>query len=71
MMPASVSFTADCLVSFFHRGKPKPMPNAIPGFSPMNDDQWNELLELMRIGLQSGMEFIWIDWSTVPQYAGM
>ena len=29
----------------------------------MSDDQWSELLELMRIGLDSGMQLIWIDWS--------
>ena len=36
------------------------MPAPIKGFSPMSDDQWSELLELMRIGLASGMELIWI-----------
>ena len=30
------------------------------GFSPMSDDQWSELKELMRYGLDSGMELIWI-----------
>ena len=44
------------------------MPNAILGFSPMSDDQWSELLELMRLGVESGMEYIWVDWCCVPQY---
>ena len=39
------------------------MPNPIENFSPMSDDQWSELLELLRLGLESGMELIWIDWS--------
>ena len=46
-------------------GKAKPMPSPITGFSPMSDDQWSELLELMRIGLESGMEYIWIGESVV------
>ena len=36
------------------------MPTPIENFSPMMEDQWSELLELMRIGLASGMELIWI-----------
>ena len=51
---------AKTMVLTWRWGKPKPMPSAIPGFSPMSDDQWSELLELMRIGLDSGLEFIWI-----------
>ena len=49
-------------------GKQKPMPDPIPDYSPMSDDQWSELLELMRLGQLHGFEYIWIDWSCVPQY---
>jgi len=42
-------------------GKQKPMPHAIRGFSPMTDDQWTELLELMRHAQAAGFVFIWID----------
>ena len=53
-----------------HRGKPKPMPKPIDGFSPMSDDQWSELLELVQYGQDVGFKFIWIDWSCVTQYIG-
>jgi hypothetical protein len=72
-----VDTTSDCLVIPYNEvseeqwartmvltwrwGKPKPMPNAILGFSPMSDDQWSELLELIRCGQDDGMELIWID----------
>lgn len=52
---------ARTMVLTWRWGKPKPMPNPIPGFSPMSDDQWSELLELMRCGQDVGMELIWID----------
>ena len=52
---------AKTMVLTWRWGKPKPMPNAIPGFSPMSDDQWSELLELMRCGQDARLEFIWID----------
>ena len=51
---------ARTMVLTWRWGKPKPMPNPIIGFSPMSDDQWTELLELMRLGHESGMEYIWI-----------
>ena len=37
------------------------MPKPIDGFSPMSDDQWSELLELMQYGQEAGFKFIWID----------
>ena len=52
---------AKTMVLTWRWGKPKPRPHAVPGFSPMNDDQWSELLELMRCGQEAGMELIWID----------
>ena len=43
------------------RGKPKPMPKPLDGFSPMSNDQWSELLELVQYGQKAGFKFIWID----------
>ena len=55
---------AKTMVLTWRWGKPKPSPDPIDNFSPMSDDQWSELLELMRIGLASGMELIWIgEWT--------
>jgi hypothetical protein len=48
------------LSPLIRRGKPKPMPKPIDGFSPMSDDQWSELLELMQYGKEKGFRWIWI-----------
>ncbi|GLC46212.1 hypothetical protein PLESTB_001535900 [Pleodorina starrii] len=38
-------------------------------FSPMSERQFQELVELLRIAADAGIEFVWIDWSCVPQYS--
>ncbi|GLC66739.1 hypothetical protein PLESTF_000467000 [Pleodorina starrii] len=37
-------------------------------FSPMSDSQFQELSTLLRFAEQNGIEYVWIDWSCVPQY---
>ncbi|GLC46208.1 hypothetical protein PLESTB_001535300 [Pleodorina starrii] len=38
-------------------------------FSPMSERQFQELVELLQIAADAGIEFVWIDWSCVPQYS--
>ncbi len=56
------------LVLSWRWGQPKPMPEPIPGFSPMTPGQWSELRHLLANAARSGIELAWIDWSCVPQY---
>jgi hypothetical protein len=50
-------------------GKDKPH-NLIPGFTPMTDEQWEELRSLLDRAMSSaGMEWVWIDWCCIPQYS--
>ncbi len=61
---------AATLVLSWRWGKPKPMPDRVPGFSPMSAAQWGELHYLLANAARSGIEFVWVDWSCVPQYSG-
>ncbi|GLC57930.1 hypothetical protein PLESTB_001290900 [Pleodorina starrii] len=46
--------------------KRKPGANE-PGFSPMSDIQFRELKATLQHAVDSGAEYVWIDWSCVPQ----
>ena len=50
-------------------GKDKP-ENLIPGFTPMTEEQWEELRAILdRARSSAGMEWVWIDWCCIPQYS--
>ncbi|KAG2452249.1 hypothetical protein HYH02_003276 [Chlamydomonas schloesseri] len=49
-------------------GAPKPA-TAQPGFSPMTPAQFAALQAALGRMAGSGFEFVWIDWSCVPQYS--
>ncbi len=60
---------AATLVLSWRWGKPKPMPDPVPGYSPMAPAQWSELCHLLANAVGNGIEFAWVDWSCVPQYS--
>ncbi|GIL83735.1 hypothetical protein Vretifemale_12470 [Volvox reticuliferus] len=39
------------------------------GFSPMSPEQFQELSTLLKLAQENSVEYVWIDWSCVPQYA--
>ncbi|GIM06120.1 hypothetical protein Vretimale_10529 [Volvox reticuliferus] len=39
------------------------------GFSPMSPDQFQELSTMLKLAQENGVEYVWIDWPCVPQYA--
>eukprot|EP00873_Tetraselmis_striata_P028051 jgi/Tetstr1/448315/TSEL_035599.t1 len=48
--------------------RPKPMPAAEPGFCPMSRLQLRQLRESLG-SAHEGIQFVWVDWSCVPQYS--
>ncbi|PNH08377.1 Ankyrin repeat and KH domain-containing protein 1 [Tetrabaena socialis] len=59
---------AQTLVISWRWGTSKPLqPQAF--FSPMSEPQFRELRQVLQRAKGSGLQFVWIDWSCVPQYS--
>ncbi|GFR45804.1 hypothetical protein Agub_g7260 [Astrephomene gubernaculifera] len=50
----------------WNKSKPASMQ---PGFTPMSPTQFRELVEVLQRAQAIGMQYVWIDWSCVPQYS--
>ena len=61
------SLWSKAMVLSWRWGKSKP-PAYTKGFSPITDEQWAELRRVLRVGKAAGIEYIWIDWCSIPQY---
>ncbi|PNH09702.1 hypothetical protein TSOC_003684 [Tetrabaena socialis] len=59
---------AQTLVISWRWGASKPVQPQ-PFFSPMFEPQFRELKQVLQQAKGSGLQFVWIDWSCVPQYS--
>ena len=51
----------ESIVLSWRWNEPKPVPDMVPGFSPMSKEQWNDLLALLQTGESNGFKYCWID----------
>ncbi|PNH03753.1 hypothetical protein TSOC_010163 [Tetrabaena socialis] len=59
---------AQTLVISWRWGGIKPVQQ-LPSFTPMSEQQFRELTQVLKQAKGSGLKFVWIDWSCVPQYS--
>ncbi|PNG99250.1 hypothetical protein TSOC_014978, partial [Tetrabaena socialis] len=59
---------AQTLVVSWRWGTSKPV-QLQPSFSPMSESQFRELTQVLQRAMGCGLQYVWIDWSCVPQYS--
>ncbi|PNH04128.1 Ankyrin repeat domain-containing protein 17 [Tetrabaena socialis] len=59
---------AQTLIISWRWGSSKPAQHQ-PLFSPMSEPQFRELRQGLQRAKGSGLQYVWIDWSCVPQYS--
>ncbi|PNH08664.1 hypothetical protein TSOC_004755 [Tetrabaena socialis] len=59
---------AQTLIISWRWGASKPVQPQ-PLFSPMLEPQFRELRQVLQQAKDSGLQYVWIDWSCVPQYS--